>query len=70
LAKQGGVGNADALLAAGDNARALELYDAALAKGGADANEINLHRGIALQRLGRKEEAKTAFQAVKTGPYV
>lgn len=70
LAKQGGAGNADALLAAGDNARALALYDAALAKGGADANEINLHRGIALQRLGRKEEAKAAFQAVKTGPYV
>lgn len=70
LAKQGGAGNADALLAAGDNARALQLYDAVLAKGGADANEINLHRGIALQRLGRKEEAKAAFQAVKTGPFV
>ncbi|MEP9360854.1 hypothetical protein [Sphingomonas sp. KR3-1] len=69
LAKQGGAGNADALLAAGDNENALKLYDAALAKGG-DANEINLHRGIALQRLGRKDEAKTAFQAVKTGPYV
>ena len=69
LASQGGVGNADALLAAGDNENALKLYDAALAKGG-DANEINLHRGIALQRLGRKDEAKTAFQAVKTGPFV
>ncbi|MFS2109943.1 tetratricopeptide repeat protein [Sphingomonas sp. Sphisp140] len=69
LASQGGAGNADALLAAGDNENALKLYDAALAKGG-DANEINLHRGIALQRLGRKDEAKTAFQAVKTGPFV
>lgn len=70
LASQGGAGNADALLAAGDNANALKLYDAVLAKGGADSNEINLHRGIALQRLGRKDEAKSAFQAVKTGPFV
>ncbi len=70
LAKQGGVGNGDALLAAGDNEGAIKLYDAALAKGGGDVNEINLHRGIALQRLGRKDEAKTAFQAVKTGPFV
>ncbi|NYT39772.1 hypothetical protein HZY97_03300 [Sphingomonas sp. R-74633] len=70
LVKQGGVDNADALLAAGDNARALQLYDAALAKGGANADEINLHRGIALSRLGRKDEAKTAFASVKTGPFV
>lgn len=70
LAKQGGVDNADALLAAGDSTRALALYDAALAKGGANAAEINLHRGIALARLGRKDEAKTAFQAVTTGPFV
>lgn len=70
LVKQGGVDNADALLAAGDNARALQLYDAALAKGGANAEEINLHRGIALTRLGRKDEAKTAFASVKTGPFV
>jgi len=70
LAKQGGVDNADALLAAGDSARALQLYDAALAKGGVNAEEINLHRGIALARLGRKDEAKTAFQSVKTGPFV
>jgi hypothetical protein len=70
LTKQGGVDNADALLAAGDNARALQLYDAALAKGGANADEVNLHRGIALSRLGRKDEAKTAFQSVKTGPFV
>jgi tetratricopeptide (TPR) repeat protein len=67
LAKQGGVGNADALLGAGKDAEALALYDAALAKGG-DANEINLHRGIALQRLGRKDEAKAAFALVKSGP--
>lgn len=76
LAKQGGaaadgktaVQNADALLAAGDNARALALYEQAAAKGGIDANEVNLHRGIALQRLGRKEEAKAAFQQITAGP--
>ncbi len=76
LAKQGAaakdgptaVQNADALLAAGDNARALALYDQAVAKGGIDANEVNLHRGVALQRLGRKDEAKAAFQQVTAGP--
>jgi hypothetical protein len=74
LAKQGAAGdgktaalNGDALLAAGDNARALALYDQALSKGGADTNQVNLHRGIALQRLGRKDEARAAYQAVKSG---
>ncbi len=61
--------NADALLAAGDNARALALYDQALTKGGVDASEINLHRGIALQRLGRKDEAKAAYQQVTAPAY-
>lgn len=61
---------ADAFLASGNNAKALELYDQALQRGGANADEVNLHRGIALQRLGRKDEARTAFQAVPaTGSY-
>lgn len=61
---------ADAFLASGKNAKALELYDQALQRGGAKADEVNLHRGIALQRLGRKDEARTAFQAVPaTGSY-
>ncbi|HVJ03312.1 MAG TPA: tetratricopeptide repeat protein [Sphingomonas sp.] len=59
----------DAYLASGNNARALELFDLALQKGGVNADQVNLNRGIALQRLGRKDEARTAFQQVKTGPY-
>lgn len=60
---------ADAFMASGNYARALELYDVAAKKGGVDANEVNLHRGIALVRLGRKDEAKAAFQQVNSGPY-
>lgn len=63
------VGTADAFLASGNNARALELYDVALQKGGVNADQVNLSRGVALQRLGRKDEAKAAFQLVKAGPY-
>jgi tetratricopeptide (TPR) repeat protein len=60
----------DALLAAGDYARALAVYDVAISKGGANADEVNMHRGIALRALGRKDEAKAAFAQVgKTGPY-
>lgn len=55
----------DAFLASGNHARALELYDLALQKGGVNADEVALHRGIALQRLGRKDEARSAFQSVK-----
>jgi tetratricopeptide (TPR) repeat protein len=55
---------ADAFLASGNNARALELYDVALTKGDANANAVNLHRGVALVNLNRKDEAKTAFGAV------
>lgn len=56
---------ADAFLASGNYARALELYDLSLQKGSVDADEVNLNRGVALRALGRKEEARTAFQAVK-----
>jgi hypothetical protein len=60
----------DALLAAGDYTRAIAVYDVALSKGGANADEVNLHRGIALRALGRKDDAKAAFaQVTKTGPY-
>lgn len=70
LAKQAKTGKeayqtGDAFLASGNNARALELYDSALQKGGAAADEVNLHRGIALKNLGRKDEARSAFQQVK-----
>jgi hypothetical protein len=54
-----------AFLAYGENAKALALYDLALQKRGTiDVSAVNLRRGIALSRLGRKDEAKAAFQAV------
>jgi tetratricopeptide (TPR) repeat protein len=56
---------AEAFLASGNYARALELYNLALQKGGVDADEVNLNRGVALRALGRKDEARTAFQATK-----
>ncbi|WP_404338912.1 tetratricopeptide repeat protein [Sphingomonas sp. MMS12-HWE2-04] len=59
----------DAFLASANYARAVELYNSALTKGGVSADEVNMNRGIALQRLGRKDEARTAFQSVKAGPY-
>jgi tetratricopeptide (TPR) repeat protein len=55
----------NAFLAYGENAKALSFYDMALKKGGTiDVNAVNLRRGIALSRLGRKPEARTAFQTV------
>ncbi|RYE03565.1 MAG: hypothetical protein EOP61_04135 [Sphingomonadales bacterium] len=59
---------ADAFLASGNHARAIELYDLALTKGGVNADEVNLHRGIAYQQLGQKDQARAAFAAVKAGP--
>ena len=56
---------ADAYLASGNYARALELYDVSLQKGAVDADEVNLNRGVALRALGRKDEARAAFQASK-----
>lgn len=58
---------ADAYLASANYAKALELYDLAVQKGGVNADEVNLHRGEALFYLGRKDEARTAFGLVK-GP--
>ncbi|MES2442567.1 MAG: tetratricopeptide repeat protein [Pseudomonadota bacterium] len=62
------MGTADAFLASANYPRALELYDAALAKGGVDADQVQLHRGVALVQLGRKDEARTAFAAVRAAP--
>lgn len=61
-------GTGDAFLSSGNNVRALELYDLALQKGGVEVNEVQLHRGIALANLGRKDEAKAAFALVQTAP--
>ena len=59
---------ADAYLSKGDNAKAVELYRAALTKGGVNADEVNTHLGIALSRTGDKAGAMAAFAQVKTGP--
>ena len=48
-------------------APAIELYRAALQKGGQDANLVNTRLGAALALAGQRAEAETAFRAV-TGP--
>ena len=58
----------DAYLGKGDNAKAIELYRAALTKGGVSADEVNTHLGIALSRSGDKAGAAAAFGTIKTGP--
>lgn len=59
---------ADAYLASGNNAKAVELYRLALQKGGVDTALVNTRLGIALARSGQKAEAKTAFASVTSGP--
>ena len=54
----------DAYFGYGDYAKAVEFYRAALAKGGADADRINLHIGMALARQGDKAGAAAALNAV------
>jgi len=55
---------ADRFYGIGDYARAAELYRAAIAKGGADADLANLHLGMALARSGDKAGAAAALKAV------
>jgi tetratricopeptide (TPR) repeat protein len=64
---RGALSTADAYLGYKEWATAIELYRVALAKGGVDANVVNIHLGQALAASGQKEEARKAFQAV-TGP--
>lgn len=65
---KGAGATADAFLASGNYARAIELYDLAIQKGGVDAETMNLRRGEAMVLGGRKDEARAAFALVKTGP--
>ena len=58
---------ADAFYGYGDYAKAIELYRAALQKGGVDNNVVNTRLGMALAMAGRRAEAETALKAV-TGP--
>ena len=56
-------------LATGNNAKAVEMYNLALQKGGIDADEANTRIGIAHARAGQAAEAKAAFGKVTTtGP--
>lgn len=58
----------EAHLSYGDNARAIEVLNAALAKGIADAGEadiVKLHLGIAQYRSGDKDAARATWATVK-----
>ena len=59
---------ADAYLANGNTAKAIDLYTMALSKGGVDASNVNLHLGIALANAGRNAEAKAALAKVTAAP--
>jgi tetratricopeptide (TPR) repeat protein len=54
----------DAWFGYGDYAKAADFYRAALAKGDADKNLVNLHLGMALARQGDKAGATAALNAV------
>lgn len=54
----------DALLGYGQFAKAAEMYRVALAKGGADADTLNLRLGFALAQSGDKAGAEAAFKNV------
>ena len=60
---------ADLLYGYKDYAKAAELYKLALTKPGADAGQANFRLGLALSLAGDKAGAKTAFDAVTSGPY-
>ena len=62
------LGTADAYMSLGQTAKAIELYQVALQKGGIDAGEANLRLGVAYAQAGQKDQARTAFQAVPAGP--
>ena len=57
----------DSFYSYGQFPQAVELYRAALQKGGEDANLINTRLGAALALAGQRAEAEAAFRAV-TGP--
>ncbi len=59
---------ADAWLGYGNYAKAAELYQMALKKGGVDANAVNTRLGFALAKSGNKAGAEAAFKAVTGAP--
>jgi hypothetical protein len=58
---------ADAYVGYGEYAKAIDLYKVALAKGGVDANVVNLHMGWAQALSGDSAGAKASFTSV-SGP--
>ncbi len=61
-------GTADAYLGQDNYAKAIELYKVALSKGGVNADDVNLHLGIAQVKSGDKAGAAASFAAVKSTP--
>ena len=59
---------ADAYLGQGNYAKAIELYKLALQKGPANADQANMHLGIAQAMSGDKASAQTSFAAVQNEP--
>lgn len=59
---------ADAYLGEGNNAKAIELYTQALAKGGVNNDQVNLHLGIAQFRAGAAADAAASFDKVQAQP--
>lgn len=60
----------DAYFGRGEYAKAVTLYRQALTKGGVtNADEVNLHLGIALALSGDKAGAKTVLSAITAAPY-
>jgi hypothetical protein len=57
----------DAYLGHGNFAKAAEMYQLALQKGGIDAATANTRLGIALGKAGQKAEAEAALKAVNGG---
>jgi tetratricopeptide (TPR) repeat protein len=59
---------ADLYLALEDFAKAEEMYQLALSKGGVDRDAVLTRLGIAQARLGKSAEAKATFAQVAAGP--
>lgn len=61
-----GVGNA--YLGQGNYAKAIEMHEVALQKGGVDAAEVTTRLGIAQALAGQKDAARATFAKVTTAP--
>lgn len=59
---------ADTLANLGQNDKAVPYYQKLVGNSMIDQDTVNLRLGMALMKLGKAEEAKAAFDAVKAGP--